>query len=217
MADRPITQHGLSGLPTAHVRTGTASGMRQIKDKRFWHGIIQVKIQEIVNETDRLIKESKSIDREKSAKKIYERKVKDAAKELTNLQAKLTDMNIALDSFSSGINRQQLQNETMVLRERNENFQTQLENLFRERQAKEELNKELEQSVETERNKINEMIYSLPLEEQNKYKEHQLVSQKLKSENSELHAEIERLVKQKDRLNASIMNNQVKRIITKCF
>lgn len=36
IAVRPITQHGLSGLPTSEGRKGSASGKRQIKDKRYW-------------------------------------------------------------------------------------------------------------------------------------------------------------------------------------
>lgn len=35
MTERPITQHGLSGLPST-ARIGTAAGMRQVKDKRYW-------------------------------------------------------------------------------------------------------------------------------------------------------------------------------------
>lgn len=84
MTERPLTQHGLSGLPTATARLGTASGMRQVKDKRYWLGALQLKIQEVNQETDKLQKEKNNLDREKSAKRLYERKVKEAAKELTS-------------------------------------------------------------------------------------------------------------------------------------
>lgn len=82
MSERPITQHGLSGLPT-QVRYGTATGMRQIKDKRYWHAQLQLKMNEIIRETDKLSKERETMDREKSAKRTVERKVKEAAKDLT--------------------------------------------------------------------------------------------------------------------------------------
>lgn len=83
MSERPITQHGLSGLPTAQVRYGTATGMRQIKDKRYWHAQLQLKMNEIIRETEKLSKERETMDREKSAKRTVERKVKEAAKDLT--------------------------------------------------------------------------------------------------------------------------------------
>lgn len=208
MTDRPLTQHGLSGLPTAAGRIGTASGMRQVKDKRYWMGQLQMKMQELINETDKLVKEKNGHDREKSAKRLYEKKVKEAAKELTNLQSHLTDMNVALDSFSSGLTRQHMQNEATAIRERNENFQNSMENLFKDRQLKETQNKNTEVEIQAEKNKINEMIMSLSPGDQMKYRELQGLSETLKGQNTELQVQIEALVNQKDSLSAAIFNSQ---------
>lgn len=84
MSERPITQHGLSGLPTSHGRIGTAAGMRQIKDKRYWQAQLQVKMNEITKEIERLSLEQQVMNRERSAKRSFEKKVKAAAKELTS-------------------------------------------------------------------------------------------------------------------------------------
>uniref|UniRef100_A0A8D8PFU9 Intraflagellar transport protein 74 homolog n=2 Tax=Culex pipiens TaxID=7175 RepID=A0A8D8PFU9_CULPI len=210
MTDRPITQHGISGLSTSYGRIGTASGNRQIKDKRYWQAVLQSKIQEITQETDKLLKEKKFPDREKSARKLYEKKVKDAAKELTQLQSTLTSMNIALDNCSSGMSRQQLQNETVALRERNERIQEQLEIVFKQRQIKDTENRELEVETEREKNKINEMIYSLSESDQKKYREFQTLSESLKQQNTIFHNQISELEKQKERLNTIIMNSQTR-------
>lgn len=150
------------------------------------------------------------MDRERSAKRIYDQKVKEAAKELTDLQAQLTDMNITLDSFSSGLTRQHLQKEAAALREKNEATQNQLESLFRERQMKDERNKQLEQEIEVEKNKINDMILSLPLEDQAKYREHQSLAEHLKAESAEIHNKLDSLNGQKERLNAIVMSSQVR-------
>uniref|UniRef100_A0A182SWK7 Uncharacterized protein n=1 Tax=Anopheles maculatus TaxID=74869 RepID=A0A182SWK7_9DIPT len=142
MAERPITQHGISGLATSYGRLGTAaSSNRQIKDKRYWHAVLQSKIQEINQETAKLLKEKKFLDRERSARKLYEKRVKEAAKDLTNLQSNLTSMNLALDNCTSGMTRQHLLNETVALRERNEHIQEQLELIFKQRQQKDNENK----------------------------------------------------------------------------
>ncbi|XP_058461923.1 intraflagellar transport protein 74 homolog [Malaya genurostris] len=210
MAERPITQHGISGLSTSYGRVGTASGNRQIKDKRYWQALLQSKIQEISQETDKLMKEKKFLDREKSAKKLYEKKAREAAKELTHLQSTLTSMNIALDNCSSGMTRQQLQNETTALRERNEHIQEQLEVVFKQRQTKDVENKELEVDVEKEKNKINEMISSLSDADQQKYHEYQALTNNLKQQNTIFHNQISDLEKHKERLNTIIMNSQTR-------
>uniref|UniRef100_A0A182JZ19 Uncharacterized protein n=1 Tax=Anopheles christyi TaxID=43041 RepID=A0A182JZ19_9DIPT len=209
MAERPITQHGISGLATSYGRLGTTtSSNRQIKDKRYWHAVLQSKIQEINQETNKLLKEKKFLDRERSARKLYEKRVKESAKELTNLQSTLTSMNLALDNCTSGMTRQHLLNETVALRERNEHIQEQLELIFKQRQQKDNENKELERDTEKEKNKVIEMINSLPEEDQHKYREYQALSDKLRKQNAIYHSQISEMEKQKDRLNTLIMNSQ---------
>lgn len=118
-------------------------------------------------------------------------------------------MNLSMDSTSSGMNRQQIQNEVIVLREKNDNLQNQLEQVFKERQNKELQNKSLEDSIENEKEKINELVYSLNQSDQNRYKEYQLVSEKLRQDNAEIHFKIDELAKQKEKLSLSVINSQV--------
>ena len=125
------------------------------------------------------------------------------------LQSTLMDMNLSLDSTSSGMTRQQIQNEAVVLRERNDHLQNQLEQVFKDRQNKELQNKTLEDSIENEKEKINELVYSLNASDQNRYKEHQMISEKLRQDNSEIHEKIDELAKQKEKLSLSVINSQV--------
>lgn len=117
-------------------------------------------------------------------------------------------MNLALESSSTGATRQQLQNETMVFRERNELMQNQLEQVFRERQNREQQNQQLEAAITNEKAKMHEMIYSLSPDERNRYLEHQLMCEKLKAENAEIHEHIESAIRQKEKLSSSVINSQ---------
>lgn len=78
-----MTQHGLSGLPGTQTRIGTSIGMRQIKDARYWQSQLQIKMDEVRKETERLIREKQNMDREKSAKKTFDKRAKEATRELT--------------------------------------------------------------------------------------------------------------------------------------
>ncbi|KAG5675696.1 hypothetical protein PVAND_005580 [Polypedilum vanderplanki] len=210
MSDRPLTQQqGLSGITTSYGRIGMASSsMRQVKDKRYWMALIQSKVQEIMQETEKLKREKKNLDRETSARKLYEKKVKEQAKELSTLHAKLTEMNLALDTGGNGASRQLLQNESIAFREKNEAMQNQLEQIFKDRQAKENQNQQLEEAIENEKAKVNELIFSLNPDDQNKYREYQIVCEKLKNENADIHGKIEETVKRKEKLSANLMNSQ---------
>lgn len=119
-------------------------------------------------------------------------------------------MNLALDSSSTGATRQQLQNQTLVFREKNELMQNQLEQVFKERQNKEMQNQQLDAAISNEKAKMNEMIYSLSPDEQNRYREHQLMCENLKAENAEIHSKIEAAIKQKEKLSGSVINSQAR-------
>lgn len=67
-------------------------------------------------------------------------------------------MNLALDSSSTGATRQQLQNQTLVYREKNELMQNQLEVIFKERQQKEMQNQQLDAAISNEKVKMNEKV-----------------------------------------------------------
>ncbi|XP_031631597.1 putative leucine-rich repeat-containing protein DDB_G0290503 isoform X2 [Contarinia nasturtii] len=197
---RVLTQHGLSGLPGAQGRIGTSTGTRQIKDARYWQSQLQIKMDEIRRETERLIREKQTMDREKSAKKTFDKRAKEANRELTVLQAKLSDMNIALDSANSNITRQQMNQETTVLRERNEEFQQQLEKTFNEKQAKEAINEKLEKEIELERNKINKVIEAMSEPDQEKYRKLDALAQQLSEQNNAMHEEINMMINKRDNL-----------------
>ena len=73
----------MSSGPLATGRLSTAAtGARQVKDKRYWQGLVHLKVQEITQETKRLVTDKKAQERDRSAKKIYEKKIRESAKEL---------------------------------------------------------------------------------------------------------------------------------------
>lgn len=119
-------------------------------------------------------------------------------------------MNLALDSSSTGITRQQIQNETIVIREQNETMQNQLEQVFKDRQRSEHQNQQLEEAIIGEKSRMNEMIFSLSPDQQSRYREYQMTSEKLKAENSEIHQHIEHLIKQKEKLSSTVMSSQAR-------
>lgn len=220
-------------------RVGTSTGMRQIKDTRYWQSQLQIKMDEIRKETERLLNEKQNMDREKSAKKTFDKRAKEANRELTGmifiifrkvsllyklfqikffltfalifkilvLQAKLSDMNIALDSANSNISRQQMNQETTVLRERNEELQQQLEKTFSEKQAKEAVNQQLEQEIELERNKINKVIESMSETDQQKYRQLDEMAQKLEDANNKMHEEINTIINKKTNLETIVKSS----------
>lgn len=128
-------------------------------------------------------------------------------------------MNITLDAANSNVSRQQMQQETVALRERNESLQSQLETVFGERQAKEAINAKLEKEIEAERNKINKVIEAMPDAEQTKYRQLEELAQKLGNENNKMHEQINEMMNQKTNLETMVRGsserNEAVRLMTK--
>ena len=79
VVDRPITQQGLSGL-----RPGTRGPqMRQVQDKRYFEGLLQMKIRELSQEIECLSKDIEKQSREQATFLVYDKRVKEMAAELT--------------------------------------------------------------------------------------------------------------------------------------
>jgi intraflagellar transport protein 74 len=77
------------------LRTGTARGFRtrQLQDKRYWEEMMQVKVREMKVEIARLNEQADAGEREKSAKKHYEKRVKELAQELTGNNVLIASIN----------------------------------------------------------------------------------------------------------------------------
>lgn len=116
------------------------------------------------------------------------------------LQAKLSDMNIAIDSANSNITRQQMNQEAVVLRERNEELQQKLEKAFSEKQAKGAINEKLENEIEMERNKIDKVIESMIETDRQKYYKLDELVRKLGDANNKMHEEINMMINKKTNL-----------------
>ena len=102
VADRPITQQGLSGIRTG--ATGTSSGrgpQRQYQDKSYFMGVLRSKMSELTSEISQMRGQINAATEEQSTFLAYDKRVKETASELTELQSKLADYNLLVDKMNT--------------------------------------------------------------------------------------------------------------------
>ncbi|XP_015428549.1 PREDICTED: intraflagellar transport protein 74 homolog [Dufourea novaeangliae] len=167
--ERPITQHGVAG-----VRPGTGRGlsmMRQIQDKRYYSGLMQLKMRDLNQEIAILMKNIEDQNKERATYLHYDKRAKDLATELTTLQGQLADYNIVVDKMTSDIGKEIVQQETEELATKNEQSLSRIENMFEERkQLEQQLNK-LEKQLENEKKRRERLVESMNLNMREKYNE----------------------------------------------
>lgn len=78
-----ITQQGLSSRAKSTATALRGPGRRQVLDKRYFEGLLQLKIRELTNEIGSIRKDTENSNKEREAFVIYDKQNKELAKELT--------------------------------------------------------------------------------------------------------------------------------------
>ncbi|KAK0082851.1 hypothetical protein PV325_009744 [Microctonus aethiopoides] len=193
MFDRPITQHGVAG-----IRPGTTRGLpmtRQIQDKRYYEGLMQLKIRELNQEISIISKEIDNQNKERATFMHYDSRAKDLASELTELQGKLADYNIVIDKVASNVDKDMIEHEIKDMKMANDRASVEIERLFEQRRLKEQQLNEMEDKIELEQKKAERIIESMDLLTRNNY-------DKLINERNQLENEVGRMQREIDLLTA---------------
>ncbi|GFG30226.1 hypothetical protein Cfor_11146 [Coptotermes formosanus] len=207
IVDRPITQQGLSGL-----RTGTTRGphMRQVQDKRYFVGLLQMKIRELSQEVTRLSRVIDSQSQEQATFLVYDKRVKEMAAELTELQGQLADYNLVVDKVNTDTEKGEVDAECKELKEQNDQALAELEQLLSQRQQKEAQIRQLEKEIEQEQNMTDNLVAGLspPLKE--RHEELQKTNSQLQQQMETLQQELDTLSSRKSVLEDQLSLSQVK-------
>ncbi|KAL0850877.1 hypothetical protein ABMA28_006786 [Loxostege sticticalis] len=207
MIDRPITQQGISGL-----RTGTARGFRtrQLQDKRYWEELLQVKIREMKAEIARLNELAEAGEREKSAKKHYEKRVRELAQELTDLQGRLADYNTAIRIANGEATKQSVEEQTKELEANNKKLQEEVEQVFLEKQRKENQLRQLREQMDKEQSTISKILAEMTQEQKEQYNELEATAAALREEVEQARAQLDHLNREKEEFSKEISGSQIK-------
>ncbi|XP_046978887.1 intraflagellar transport protein 74 homolog [Vanessa cardui] len=207
MIDRPITQQGLSGL-----RTSTARGFRtrQLQDKRYWEELMQVKVREMKAEIARLSEQADAGEREKSAKKHYEKRVRELAQELTDLQGRLADYNTAIRIANGEATKYSVEEQTKELEMNNKKLQEEVEQVFLEKQRKENQLRQLREQLDKEQSTISKLLSDMTTEQKSQYNELEATAAGLRDEVEQARIQIDHLNREKEEFTKEITGSQIK-------
>uniref|UniRef100_A0A8C5QXL0 Intraflagellar transport 74 homolog n=1 Tax=Leptobrachium leishanense TaxID=445787 RepID=A0A8C5QXL0_9ANUR len=92
VADRPVTQQGLSGM-----KTGIKGPQRQILDKSYFLGLLRSKVSELTTEMSKLKKEIDNYNQENSVYLSYEKRAEALALDIKEHQGQLADYNMLVE------------------------------------------------------------------------------------------------------------------------
>lgn len=195
VADRPITQQGLTGIRTG--ATGTSSGrgpQRQFQDKSYFMGVLRSKMSELSTEISSMRGDISAATDEQSTFLTYDKRVKETASELTNLQSQLADYNLLVDKMNTDTEVILVQQEAQEMLSQNESDSREVEALFAEKQDRLSHILRLEQELEQEGHMADNLVSAMKPKLRDRYVE-------LKNQNSEFQVALENMNQELDTLN----------------
>uniref|UniRef100_A0A8C0H686 Intraflagellar transport 74 n=1 Tax=Chelonoidis abingdonii TaxID=106734 RepID=A0A8C0H686_CHEAB len=196
VADRPVTQQGLSGM-----KTGVKGPQRQIMDKSYYLGLLRSKISELTTEINKLQKEIEMYNQENSVYLSYEKRAETLAGEIKEFQGQLADYNMLVDKLNTNTDME----EVMIPRTSYKNILT-----FLYYYSKEKLIQAVEEDIEREKQVADDIIKNMSQENQAKYMEMKATNEKLLQELDAQQQELDGLNIKEDTLGAEIAHSQVK-------
>ncbi|XP_012685661.1 intraflagellar transport protein 74 homolog isoform X2 [Clupea harengus] len=205
VADRPVTQQGLSGM-----KTGMKGPQRQILDKSYYLGLLRSKINELTTECSKLQKEIDTFNQENSVYLSYEKRAEGLAGELKDLQGQLADYNMLVDKLNTNTEMEEVVNDCNMLRAQNDREAKSMDVIFTERREKEEMIRAVEEDIEREKQAAEDIIKKMSPEKQAKYADMKANNEELLQELDARQEELDALITRKEVFEAEMAHSQVK-------
>ncbi|NXI88821.1 IFT74 protein, partial [Rhipidura dahli] len=205
VADRPVTQQGLSGIKTA-----VKGPQRQIMDKTYYLGVLRSKTNELTTEINKLQEEVEMYKQEKSVYLSYEKRAEALAGEIKDFQGQLADYNMVVDILNTSTDMAEVIRDYNMLKVQNDRDAQSMDKIFTERQATEKLIQAVEEDIEREKVVADDIIKDMSQENQAKYMEMKAANEKLSQELIVQQQELDALNIKEESLRAEIAHSGVK-------
>uniref|UniRef100_A0A493T182 Intraflagellar transport 74 n=1 Tax=Anas platyrhynchos platyrhynchos TaxID=8840 RepID=A0A493T182_ANAPP len=203
VADRPVTQQGLSGMKT---------GMKAVYlslSKSFVY-FCRSKTNELTTEINKLQEEVEMYKQEKSVYLSYEKRAEALAGEIKEFQGQLADYNMVLFFYYVLYQNTFIFYFFLKLKVQNDRDAQSVDKIFTERQATEKLIQAVEEDTEREKVAADDIIKDMSPENQAKYMEMKTANEKLSQELIVQQQELDALNMKEESLRAEIAHSLVR-------
>ena len=130
---RPVTKHGLTGMNFKRKKME-----RNNKDYNYYNNLVRRKVKELTIEIKNMETELRTIDTANKKFYEYDKKLNTRSTEVRELEGQLADYNLAFDKQRAGTNPDDIRNLWAHIRQNNEAYRLDLDDLFMERKQQEE-------------------------------------------------------------------------------
>ncbi|GLI70068.1 hypothetical protein VaNZ11_014839 [Volvox africanus] len=203
--NRPITNHGVSGMKTAAAGVG-----RQVLDKNYFMNELRQKRMEIAQVTQQMKSDLEALERKQAQYNSMDKRANDLSKEVKILQEALADYNTVLDKVGSQTPIFMIQQEHTALRDRNEQQRKRVDEVLTERLNLESKAKQAETKMAEIQASMDQRLNSMPPSQRQQYAELISEQQQLQADSKRFEEVLEDLDKQLQASEGELARNPFK-------
>lgn len=205
VADRPMTQQGLSGMKTA-----SKGPQRQIQDRTYWLGEIRTKTNELSAEIRKVETDVRQYQEENNTYLMFEKRAETLAAEIASLQGELHDYNMMIDQMNMNKDLTGINDDYNTLKSRNDREEDSLERIFEQRQTMEQQVSKLENEINHERTMTENRVQDMEPEMRERYGALKAESLRNADIVNNMQDEIESLNSKQQQIEQSLQSNPIK-------
>ncbi|QDZ21732.1 Intraflagellar transport protein 74-like [Chloropicon primus] len=195
--DRPVTQQGMVGL-----NPGKSLGpSRRVQDKSFFLSELRQKTKELTAVVQDMTAEVDEFERNSSTMVVLKKREGESQAAVKELQGKLADLNIILDKAGTDTHQEEIQEEYLKLKGKNDIERKRLNAVFTERSNMEQRITEAESQIAGHKRNIENKLNELAPAKRKEYLE-------LQAENGQLQLEKTRLENALQAINEDILTSR---------
>lgn len=183
---------------------------RQIQDKRYYEGLLQLKIRELMQEIGMIIKDIEVQNKEKATFLHYDKRAKSLAAELTTLQTELANYNLVVDKMTLDVSKEEIEEEAKELALMNERRMAEVERMFEQRKQMEQKLHMIEKDIENERKRTEHIIENMDPHTKEKYDNLFRQKTELQEQAQQMQRELDQLSKEQVHLEEQIALSPLK-------
>lgn len=183
---------------------------RQIQDKRYYEGLLQLKIRELTQEIAIIMKDIEVQNKEKATFLHYDKRAKSLAAELTVLQAELAEYNLVVDKMTLDVDKEVVEQEAKELMLINERRTAEVERMFEQRKQMEQKLHKMQKDIENEKRRTEHIVESMDSHTREKYDDLLRQKTELQEQAQQIQRELDQLSKEQVHSEEQIALSQLK-------
>ncbi|CAF1240224.1 unnamed protein product [Adineta ricciae] len=205
--DTPMNRGGLGGIHNA-----AGFGGRQVQDRTYFVGLVRSKITELEAEIERLQRETDSFTEDNKQYFALSKAAEDLSQQIESLRNELGDYNMIIDRLQTTGEVAELKKEYADLSAHNHHVESNIDEIYLEKQRKEERIQRLERDLNEEKKKSERLLENMNPEFKQRYSKIKSTSNQLQSQMDSMQNEIStlegRMNKMREQMSGAVIKQE---------